>query len=111
MPVVGRGNHHGINVFSIQDLAVVLIGIGLSSLTLLDFLDIFAQNPRIHVGECGENSVPERFAGDRPSLVPQANRRKDWTFVRRLIAEGPGGRKQKSRRTRGGRRLKKLTSR
>ena len=54
MPMVWRRDHHRINIFSVEDLSIILVRVWFFILCLFCFLDVCAEDIRIDVGERGE---------------------------------------------------------
>ncbi len=103
VPVIGRGDHHRVDVFAIEDLAIVFVGVRLLALLLFRLLDVFGQHLRVDIGQGREIGERNRLRGDRPALIAKADRREDGTRVGRLIAEGPAGRREQDAGGAGGR--------
>ena len=89
VPVVGRGDHDRVDVFSIQDLSIVLVGVRLCALFLFRVFDVCPQHFRVDVGQRGEIGELKRLLGDGPALISQADGCKDRAVVGRLVAKGP----------------------
>ncbi len=111
VPVVGRGDHHRVDVLSIEDLSIVLVGIRFLALFLFRLFDVGPQHIRVDVGECGEIGELKRLLGDGPALISKADGRKDRAVIGRLVAEGSVGRREHDAGgPRGGHTLEKSTT-
>jgi hypothetical protein len=112
VPVVGHGDHDRVDIFAVEDFAVVAVGIRLFALAFLRLFDVVAEDSFIDVGQGGEIGKLKRLAGDLPALISQADSGKDRTVICCLVAERPVARpNQNARGARGGDALQKLTTR
>ena len=84
--MVRRGDHDCIDVFAIEDLAIIAVGVRLLALTLFYFRYVFRQYVRIDIGQSREIGEVKRFACNSPTLIAQSDRREDRAVIRRLIA-------------------------
>jgi hypothetical protein len=50
VPVIRRCNHHRIDVFAIENLAIVFVSVRFLALGLLDFANVLLENFRVHIG-------------------------------------------------------------
>ena len=87
VPVVGRRDHHCINVLPVEDFAIILVGVGFPFLGLFRLLDIGTQHISVHIGKRREVGKLERLAGDRPALISKADGGEDRTVVGRVVPE------------------------
>ena len=81
VPVVGRGDHDRVDVFSVENVSIVFIRIRFLALPLRHLFDVCAQHVRIDVGEGCEVGKAKRLAGDSPSLISKPNGCKDWAVI------------------------------
>ena len=88
VPVIGGRDHDRVDILPVEDLPVVGVAFGGAPLPLRDVGDVRGKHSGIDVGERGEVGELERLLGDRPSLVPQADRREHRSVALRLL---PGG--------------------
>jgi len=112
VPMIRRSDHDRVDVFSVENLSIVIVGIRFLALALLNLGHVFAQHIRVDVSQRGKVSELERLAGDRPALISKSNRGEDRSVIWRLVAKGSVGRRQQNAsNSRCSDALKKLTTR
>ena len=75
-------NHYGIDILSIQDLAIVLVCVRFSLLCLFCLFNIGTEHVGIDVCERREICELKGLAGNGPSLVAKTDGCKDGAVVR-----------------------------
>ena len=86
VPVIGGGDHDGIDVFAIENPAVITVAIGAFFLSFFEALQIGFKDCGIHIGEGGEIGKLGGFAGDGYTLIPQSDGGKHRPVAGRTVA-------------------------